>query len=335
MTGEKSASASLKKICLYFRKELARQGHKQHKIKATNVASAYMARVNIQDPSQNTKLVQATLVTRPTEIPIRLEYSTVRYFRSFKSPDPGRKSGLEEWKKWKSQWLEPERPTGEWEMTKLAGIFSKIFHLQPLCFPLEFEWKTDIAEEGKPTTFGSAEHRSNGDIRIRIDPTDHTAVKRISGHSAALLSTFLHELTHGIFYAFCCDGAKYHDDLDYCRRKGKVLWDHLAGNHHCFGWFLVACYIDLCFEECLGFQGHLFSFRSIYQEVFAGGDVSAEDWKLFFSLFTWEEVTKLYGYLHVHDDKKQDERKIFFSFLMCDLRVMQVWAEEFERSQQG
>lgn len=62
--------------------------------------------------------------------------------------------------------------------------------------------------------------------------------------------------------------------------------------------FLVECKIDVSMMKLIGVKGHLFSLRGLISNCKAGGEMSAGDWKFFFSLLTWLEVCELFGNLH-------------------------------------
>lgn len=212
-------------------------------------------------------------------------------------------------------------------MPQVAEMLSKIFFLNELSLPLIFEWKRKLYE-GKEdiTTFGDSAHMRQDKVHIRVDPDDHTAVKGFREHSTAILSTFIHELIHGYFFSFCCEGAEAHDKrTGSCHREGRMIWPRPGGNGHCFGWFLVACKIDICMEELIGVKGHCFSFRSLIYHCNEGGKISAGDWLLFFYLFTWEEINEMFCYLRNTSGK--NERRDLHRLLMKDGAAAKVWVD--------
>lgn len=202
---------------------------------------------------------------------------------------------------------------------------SKIFFLQPLRNPINFEWVNDLLNADNGNAYGDIFHTSDNQIHIRLDPADHSIRKGLPSHQEALLATFTHELLHGYFLSLCCDGAEYPDDEEQdCHRNGAIAVSKNHGDGHDFGWFLVACQIDLCVERLLKIRIHTFSFRSLMRDVRAGGKVSAGDWKLFFDLFSWSDTAKLFGHLS-STDQGLLERMSWLAMLEKDPNIMQVW----------
>lgn len=263
-----------------------------------------------------------------TDEPLSLGDATVKKMRS--EPDAAHKKGIEEWNEWYK--LHKDLKVKDWDKSKmeeLAGIMSKIFFLDELRHPVRFQWQekmADMVNAGKGTIYGFASHALTDLLIIRIDPTDYQAEKKLDSHLIAIISTFLHELVHGYLYCFCCDGADKHSDK-VCTINGKQVWPRVneKSNAHCLGWFLIASQISVKMEAWLGLKGHLFPLRSFIGYWKDIQSVSAGDWKLFFSIFSPEEVAQLLG--HLHEDGKATERARFETLLRGNPAVTKVWVD--------
>jgi hypothetical protein len=263
---------------------------------------------------------------RVTEKPLDLAAKAVARLRA--GMDDRQKDGIKEWKFW---WFEcRSEPVEDWEMQELAGIISNLFFPDDLRLPLRFEWVRNIDRNAKEFTFGETFHGDDDKIHIHIDPNDNSKRDCKKDHHTSTLSTFVHELLHGYFQTLCCDGVGFHKSD--CTRNGKLVWPGEEGNGHDLGWFILACQIDLCIQDHLSFygkvfEGHLDSFGSLVDGYEKDYELSAADWKLFFSIFAWEEVATLFGHL------QGNERKALFDMLKGDPEVMKVWADEGKKNE--
>lgn len=256
-----------------------------------------------------------------TDDPLSLGYHTVLRLRS--DPDATCKEGLGEWNDWYAEHV--DREVRDWkasEMVHLGYIMSKVFFLDKLEHPIHFEWKTDLALPGGNTVFGHASHSHIYGLIIRMDPTDHSVTKGLDTHKTAILSTFLHELTHSYLQSFCCDGTDLHVER-LCSKDGHIIWRKRGckSNAHDFGWFLIACEISLRMESWLGVAGHTFALRALLTYCDDGGIVSAGNWSLFLWKFTVPEVLRLFDHLQ----HGKGERRKFRERLRMDPAVMKVW----------
>jgi hypothetical protein len=238
-----------------------------------------------------------------TDRPVDLGVATVMRIRE-DGHAASQAAGLSNWQAWYAR--EATRNPEEWDMIELAAILSRVFFLDEFTSKLEFRWEKGLIKyadslNSKPKPgaiiFGLTRRKLDV-IEITVDPQEYHEHpgKKLESHHTALLSTFIHELIHAYFFAFCCDPSQAHSDRT-CRRGSEVVWPKGKGDGHCIGWFLVACQIDLCIFPYLGFNGRVFAFRSLITYYNAGGEITAGDWELFFLLFNWDEVCELFGQL--------------------------------------
>ncbi|CZT22146.1 uncharacterized protein RCC_08015 [Ramularia collo-cygni] len=252
--------------------------------------------------------------------PLALGVETVA--RLSGTPDKTQKEGFEEWNKWYEDNKSFQVRDWKRKMQNLAEIFSKIFFLDKLKCALEFNWDKQLSGDGGPV-YGKTTHPDHNSVHIRMDNRDHSVFKKID-HHADIISTFIRELICGHLFCFCCEGA-VPGRSDVCRWSGDP---GNKGDGRFFGWFIVACKIDLCMKDLINIDGHCFSLRAAISHSEKGGKISAGDWLLFFTLFNWSEIAKLFDYL----DSSAKERISFRRMLQKENEVAQVWAELGEKN---
>lgn len=300
-------SSTLLLTCMHFDEELKNDADwkPSNSIRKTVPGECFSSR-NGGFPSANTRTNNA----------LALSYSTVEYLGRGEM-DKYRADMKVSWER--EVPLLKVQPVEEWEVWELARVLCSIFFLEPF-YALDVDWER-LGSSEKGLLLGHTEHledRETGTVTIRVDPTDTHAMQTQDSHLASTVSTLMHELIHGYLIAFCCDGAGQHDRNGNCCRDGVAVLTH----SHDIAWFLLACQIDLCFEEMLGFKGHMGSFQALISDDMVGMRLSAGDWKLFFSSFKWADIRTILDHL------AEPQQGALMRMLKKDKDVMQVWAEE-------
>lgn len=305
---KKSASGLLRRMkSLNFGKK------SKDRIQATVPGPCYLMRHEVAVSSSMRK--KAEKAGKEIYEPLDLAFATVERLKA--APDEAQKKGIKDWNAWRQRNRSLDQ--SEWNMEGLVDIFSDIFFLKKLRFPVEVIWDNNVSG------FGSSRHlhgEGNG-IRIRLNPTDHSKLLRtLDNHFTAVISIFLHELVHAVLFSFCCDVSASEDEA--CRKSGERVWPSEEGSGHCIGWFLIACQFSVCMQEKLGLNGHLLALRSVIRHCEAGGTMRTQDWKLFFETFDWDNVAGLFANL----DFDPRDKKRLREHLIKDEDVCRVWVAE-------
>lgn len=229
-------------------------------------------------------------------------------------------------------WMEDieNREPREWLMSEGVKIFSDIFFLDNVRYPVTVLWEENIGQ-GEDVVYGESTHLNSGMIgddhmRIRIDLRPSHEEKGLPDAQSAYLSTFSNQMIHAYLQSHCCAGTHEHANLSnsqVCRRGGDEEGPLGWYIEHVKAWFFLACRIELCLPGRIGFEGNFLTFHALVKNFRVHGmRLTAGDWKLFFEHFEWEEVCKLLGRLDMEDFLE------LVGFLCEDQLVMQIFADE-------
>jgi hypothetical protein len=267
------------------------------------------------DSIETTKVEAGTLSIDKdvTYEPLELAAKTIKRLRN--APDQGQKTAIKDWNAWYLQWKDED--IEKWDIQSLANIVCRMLFLET--FTISFEWMRGLPDR----VLADTEHKDIG-VHIREDPSDGHVKNNMENYHQSILSTFIHEMIHGYFMTFCCDG--FEECEGYCCKDGMVVWPEEYDDGHDLAWFLLSGQIDIFIRDYLDFGGDCSSFRSLVGGYKKGHHLSAGDWKLFFSTFEWDEVQTIFDAVK----PGSASMRALWKMLERDKEVMKVWAEEGE-----